>query len=224
MFKPNLAALAAPQRRLWNELEPTPKDFVLYGGTALALRLGHRRSEDLDFFSNGSFSPALLMRHVPYLKEARIEQFEENTLSCVIDRGGPVKISYFGDLNLMRVHDPDVADKNEIQVASLLDIAVSKVKTIQQRAEAKDYFDIASILDAGIDLPKVLAAAKAIYGRKFVAQVSLKALSYFEDGNLPTLTPATQNRLRTAALEVNLEQLPLVVAKSGLGPRKGMKR
>ena len=38
MFTPNLSILPEPQRRLWVELRDTPKTFVLYGGTALALR------------------------------------------------------------------------------------------------------------------------------------------------------------------------------------------
>jgi hypothetical protein len=57
MFKPNLSVLPEPQRQLWAELRNTPKTLVLYGGTALALRLGHRQLEDFDFFSNTSFHP-----------------------------------------------------------------------------------------------------------------------------------------------------------------------
>jgi hypothetical protein len=52
MFKPDLNALPAPQRAVWEELNATPKDFMLYGGTALALRLRQRQSEESDFFSN----------------------------------------------------------------------------------------------------------------------------------------------------------------------------
>ena len=37
-------------RALWPDLAEVPHSFVLYGGTALALRLGHRISEDFDFF------------------------------------------------------------------------------------------------------------------------------------------------------------------------------
>jgi hypothetical protein len=43
-FVPRLDVLAAPQRRLWNELVAVLREFALYGGTALALQLGHRRS------------------------------------------------------------------------------------------------------------------------------------------------------------------------------------
>jgi hypothetical protein len=41
-FSPKLNILPASQRALWKELKAAPKHFVLYGGTGLALRLGHR--------------------------------------------------------------------------------------------------------------------------------------------------------------------------------------
>jgi hypothetical protein len=47
-FTPNLGALPAAQRRLWPELTAIPGHFVLYGGTPIALRLGHRQSVDFD--------------------------------------------------------------------------------------------------------------------------------------------------------------------------------
>src|SRR5205085_7929658 len=50
-FAARLDILPAPQRTLWSELVALPRHFVLYGGTALALRLGLRVSVDFDFFS-----------------------------------------------------------------------------------------------------------------------------------------------------------------------------
>ncbi|HEY1260569.1 MAG TPA: nucleotidyl transferase AbiEii/AbiGii toxin family protein, partial [Stellaceae bacterium] len=66
-FQPRLDILPAPQRTLWQELDATPNHFTLYGGTALALRLGHRQSLDFDFFSRAPFDPVGLMQGVPYL-------------------------------------------------------------------------------------------------------------------------------------------------------------
>ena len=37
-FEPRLDILPESQRRLWPELDAVPSDFVLYGGTALALQ------------------------------------------------------------------------------------------------------------------------------------------------------------------------------------------
>ena len=53
------------------ELAQTPDNFTLYGGTAIALRLGHRQSVDFDFFAlTSSFEPASLLEQLPYLKGA----------------------------------------------------------------------------------------------------------------------------------------------------------
>jgi hypothetical protein len=45
-FIPRFDILPAPQRRLWAELAAVTAEFVLYGGTAIALHLGHRQSVD----------------------------------------------------------------------------------------------------------------------------------------------------------------------------------
>jgi hypothetical protein len=219
MFKPNLSILPEPQRQLWGELRNTPKSFVLYGGTALALRLGHRQSEDFDFFSNKPFQPNSLRDSIPYLKHAEITQFQDNTLTAIVGNG-PVKLSFFGSLGMKRVQDPDVAEENGIQIASLLDLLASKLKTVQSRAAAKDYRDIVASFDAGLGLAEGLAAAAAIYGKDFNGVLSLKALTFFEDGDLPSLTRAMQKRLLEAATSVNIRELPPVAAKPGLSRRE----
>jgi hypothetical protein len=220
MFTPNLSILPEPQRLLWRELRDTPKEFVLYGGTALALRLGHRQSEDFDFFSNRPFLPNSLRDRIPYLKHAEMTQFQDNTLTAIVGNG-PVKLSFFGSLGMKRVHDPDTAEENGIKIASLLDLLASKLKTIQSRAEAKDYRDIVALFDAGLNLAEGLAAAVAIYGRDFNGALSLKALTFFEDGDLPGLTSVVQKRLREAATSVRLKGLPLVAARPGLSREEG---
>jgi hypothetical protein len=216
MFTPRLEILPPAQRRLWDELRHTPKQFVLYGGTALALRLAHRSSEDFDFFSNDSFAPDLLCKVIPYLRDAEMSQFEANTLTAIVDRTGPVKVSFFGGLTLNRIHDPDVAASNGIQVASLLDVAATKLATIQQRAQARDYEDVAAIIAAGISMSEALAAASTAYGKQFNGALSLKALTYFADGDLPQLNPGIQERLRTLAGQVNLKEIPVLKARGGV--------
>jgi hypothetical protein len=215
-FAPKLEILPHAPRRLWDELTDTPKHFVLYGETALALRLSHRMSGDFDFLSNHSFVPDSLRKAIPYLDDAEMIQFEPNTLTAIVDRIGPVKVSFFGGLALNRIQDPDLATDTGIQVASLLDIAATKLATIQQRAQARDYEDIAAIIAAGISLSDALAAAAAVYGKQFNGALSLKALTYFGDGDLPQLSPGTQEQLRTLAGQVNLKQIPVLQARTGV--------
>lgn len=220
MFSPNLDVLPRAQRALWAELSGVPKSFVLYGGTALALRLGHRQSIDFDFFSNQPFQPVSLRDRISFLQHAEMSQFQENTLTAFVDRNGPVKVSFFGDLRMKRVHDPDVVQENGVQIASLVELAASKLKTVQLRAQAKDYQDIAAMLDTGLSLAEALAAAGAIYGKEFNGALSLKALSYFEDGDLPTLPPETRKKIMRSATSVNLRELPFVAARPGLSPEE----
>lgn len=208
MLNPRLDILPAAQRILWAELGQTPNRFVLYGGTAMALRLGHRQSLDFDFFSNDSFEPGSLYSNIPYLAHARIDQRGDNTLSATVDRNGPVRVSYLGDVRMRSVKTPDLASDNGLQIASLLDLAATKLKTIQQRAEVKDYLDIAAALAEGISLSDSLGSAIAIYGKTFNPLAALKALSYFEDGTLPTLPQGIRQQLRKSAQQVDLISLP----------------
>lgn len=225
-FTPRLEILPPPQRRLWDELSTVPPEFVLYGGTAIALHLGHRESVDFDFFGNKPLDPSYLVPAVPFLAGAIVTQREPNTFSCTVDRGGVVKLSFFGLPGLTRLSPPLIAADNGLQVASLLDLAGAKASVVQKRAEAKDYLDIDAILtDGRIDLPTALAAARAIYGVQFAPQSTLKALCYFDDGNLQRLPDEVKNRLVKAATAVDLDQLPVIgVAGRSSQPNHGLEQ
>ena len=210
VFTPNLSALPAAQRALWRELEATPDSFTLYGGTALALYLGHRTSVDFDFFSNAAFDPDHLANSLAYLKDAERIQVAPNTLTCRVDRDGPVLVSFFGDLNLGQVAAREQLAEMKLYVASLLDIAGTKAAVVQKRAEVKDYLDIDALLRHGIDLPTILATGAVVYGRQFNPLVTLKALSYFDD--LPGLSPEVRTRLTAAVAAVDVTQLPTLTA------------
>src|SRR6185436_2752375 len=95
-FDPQLRILPAAQRRLWPELRQVPPHFVLYGGTAVGLWLGHRQSLDFDFFSSESFVPEKLLADIPFLAGSVLLQSEPNTLTLMLERDGPVKVSFFG--------------------------------------------------------------------------------------------------------------------------------
>lgn len=212
-FTPRLDILPSPQRRLWNELSAVPKEFVLYGGTAIALYLGHRQSVDFGFFGDRPLDPATLAPVIPFLADAIVTQREPNTFSCIVDRGGAIKLSFFGLPDIPRLSSPLISSDNGLQVASLLDLAGTKASVVQMRAEAKDYIDIdALVSDGRVDLPAALAAARAIYGPQFNPQITLKALSYFDDGNLRRLPQPLRDRLARAAREVNLDCLPEIAA------------
>jgi hypothetical protein len=208
-FLPHLDVLPVAQRRLWPQLSAVPKEFVLYGGTAVALHLGHRHSIDFDFFSSRPLNLSALESGLPFLANARVVQRETNTLSAVVERGGRVKVSFFGVPNLPRLDEPCVSKDNGLKIASLIDLAGTKASVLQVRAEAKDYIDMDALMTKGrIGLPTALAAAQKLYGPSFNPEITLKALSYFGDGNLRALPEDMKQRLVVAAREIDLERLP----------------
>jgi hypothetical protein len=212
-FYPHLEILPTAQMRLWRELSAVPDEFVLYGGTALALHLGHRNSVDFDFFARRPLDLPQLEGTIPFLAGAKIIQREKNTLSAIVERGEPVRVSFFGVPKLPQLAPAHLVGENNLKVASLLDLAGTKASVIQVRAEAKDYLDIDALMRLGeIDLATALAAGHALYGPTFNPEVTLKALCYFDDGNLRDLPDDLKLSMIYAAREVDLDHLPVLGA------------
>ena len=180
-IRPRLDCLPSSQQLLWPRLSAIGKEFVLYGGTALTLRVGGRISVDFDFFSPLPFDPEELQAKYAFLKGASLLQRAKATATYSIPIGADdVKISFFGSLDLGRVDTPARFADNGIHAAGLLDLAAQKVKVVQARAETKDYLDVSTLIQAGITLELALGAAATLYPG-FNAAVSLKALGYFND-------------------------------------------
>jgi hypothetical protein len=78
-FVPQLSVLPASQRALWKELAEMPPEFTLYGGTGVALHLGHRTSVDCDFFAANTIRPGGLYSSIAFLRNAKVIQQEQNT-------------------------------------------------------------------------------------------------------------------------------------------------
>jgi hypothetical protein len=217
-FSPHFDTLPSPQKRLWPELGQLPKHFVLYGGTALALRLGHRASVDFDFFTSESFRPGDLLASLPLLAGAKVLQNVSQTLTVGVKRGGDVKLSFFGGLRLGRVGDPEETSDGVMAVASLLDLAGTKAAVVTQRAEAKDYIDILTLMEQGIPLAQGMAAAQAIYGKQYNPLMTLKSLTYFGDGDLHKLTSEQKSKLVEAATQQPLKLPQIPRASDSLSP------
>ncbi|MDQ2866446.1 MAG: nucleotidyl transferase AbiEii/AbiGii toxin family protein [Candidatus Eremiobacteraeota bacterium] len=206
-FEPVLSILSEAQQKIWPLLADMPDlGFTLYGGTALALHLGHRSSVDFDFFSNRPLDKILLRQAIPMFADAKVLQDQSNTLTVIVDGG--VKISLFGGMKLGRLRDPVLTHDYILEVASIEDILAMKLKVIFDRSEAKDYRDIARILARGYRLADGLGGARALFGKAFQASEALKALVYFGDGDLHTLPASTRELIEHAVATVG--EIPTV--------------
>ena len=213
-FEPKLSVLPRAQQEIWPQLAPAPSlSFVLYGGTAVALRYGHRISVDFDFFAAAPLDKAKVRAEFAFMKDAQVIQDEPNTLVVIAKMpSGPVKVSFFGGLNIGRVNDPIWTKDQTLLVASAEDLLATKLKSILDRAEAKDYRDISQILKSSVSLERGLGAFTKMYGED--AALPLRAMGFFKDGDLPGLPEVDKNRLRSARDRVS--QIPVVQIKTGL--------
>jgi hypothetical protein len=88
-FVPCFEILPKAQKALWYRLSPCQDfGFVLYGGTGIALQLGHRSSVDFDFFSHfplNEIKEKELLAALPFLDKAERVQFAPNTRSYITE-------------------------------------------------------------------------------------------------------------------------------------------
>lgn len=192
-FNARFDILPPVQRALWPSLAgATQLGMVLYGGTAIAMRLGHRLSIDFDFFSaNDLPSRAVLDQAFPFLAEAQVLQAEKDTLTVLAKPSAGfatgVKLQFFGGISFGRVGTPQFSHDGAVEVASLEDLMSTKLKVVMQRIAVKDYRDIAAMIAAGAALEQGLADARQMYGPAFQPSEALKALTYFHGRDMDEL-------------------------------------
>lgn len=192
--------------------------MALYGGTAIALHLGHRSSVDFDFFTHKPLDKNLLRLSFPFIRSSTVLQDAVNTytlsIPSFVENESGVQVSFFGGINFGRVGEPSWTEDCVLQVASLDDLMATKLKVLSQRVESKDYLDIAAMVKAGVSLEKGLSSAKILYGNSFQPSECLKALVYFEGGDLATLNDETKKVLVAAAGSVHdLPQVKLLAVE-----------
>jgi len=197
-FDPRTDLLPKASQEIWPLLASAPRlAFVLYGGTAVALHLGHRVSVDFDFFRSEPLDKSPLVASFAFMREAKTVQEDENTLVMSATMpSGPVKVSFFGGMTIGRVNEPLQTGDSILLVASLDDLMATKLKAILDRAEAKDYRDISAMLSAGVSLERGLGAFAKMYGKD--PGLALRAIGFFKDGDLPLLAKSDRDALRAA--------------------------
>jgi hypothetical protein len=160
------------------QLAAWKNDFYLAGGTGLALQIGHRISEDFDFFTDRRFENTHLLRRVEEVfHEHDIEQLqnEDQTLTLMIRE---VKISFF--FVEARPVTP-LLESEYFRIASVPEIGVFKlIATL--RAAFKDYVDLFFILQQ-CPLRDIVALARKKYPG-MDESLYLKALVSYGDVDL----------------------------------------
>ena len=152
------------------------KGWTLAGGTGLALRLGHRLSEDLNFFRADQMSPLALHEVFREIGPYETLQEAEYTLTVILNE---TKLSFF------RVKDPFLFKPEPYRffaVADIKDIALMKLIAISGRGSRKDFVDLFTIVRSGAPLQDLLDLLPGKYSASRInAYHILKSLAYFDD-------------------------------------------
>ena len=182
-------ALPPGSRKLLDTLKhlsrPALRGWTLAGGTGLALRVGHRFSDDFDFFRTDDMDRRELYDALSFAGEIETLQQGEKTLSVLLSG---VKLSFF------HVGDPFLFTSTPysfFRIADARDIALMKLTAIANRGSRKDFIDLFTILQSGPALQEYLDLLPRKYGtgRTNAYQV-LISLTYFDDAEgepMPTM-------------------------------------
>ncbi|MEY3895533.1 MAG: hypothetical protein RLZZ214_1052 [Verrucomicrobiota bacterium] len=148
--------------------------FALAGGTSLALRLGHRLSVDLDFFTSAPFDPATLANDLGVGPESITGQ-AQGTLQLRINN---LKVEF------LKHSYPQLADLDLIQgvrMWSFEDVAAMKLNAISNRGSKKDFYDVAALLEH-FPLATMIRLYQAKY-RPASLMMVIRSLAWFDDAD-----------------------------------------
>ncbi len=155
-------------------LLPDLNHFVLVGGTNLALRFAHRKSIDLDLFSDIPFDTESVFNGLSAnYSNIILASQSEKTLFLYINE---VKIDV---LLLPYPYLQPVETVEGVRLISLPDLAAMKLSAVARRGVKKDFWDIAELLDT-FNISEMVEFYKAKYSSHDLFHV-LRALVYFED-------------------------------------------
>ncbi len=160
--------------------------FYLAGGTGLALRFGHRRSVDFDFFSREIFNEEAMLTLLKKYSPSVLSQ-APSTLHLLLQE---IKVSFIG------YPYPLLFPTNRfsgVNVADARDIACMKLSAIASRGTRRDFVDLYLAAKA-YSLQEILVFfARKYAGIEYNRLHLLKSLSYFDDAEAdPPLAMLTE--------------------------------
>lgn len=151
----------------------------LAGGTALALRIGHRTSVDFDFYAPTHFKSGALIKTLkkisPELK-IKIIRDTDDTFEAILNSRVRFSIFYY----YYKLLKETVSVEN-VAIVSLEDIAAMKLIAISQRGKRRDFIDFYYLLKI-FNLRQIMKATEKKYP-DFDIYNGLRGLLYFKDAN-----------------------------------------
>lgn len=163
MIKPDkLGFMDEDMKNLWFKLQPEDfREYRLYGGTALAMYLNHRKSTDFDFFTQSNVYAQDILN---FSWDKKIQTRGTERMVDVVYPGENRNVT----INFINIEHfagiapayPPMRASNDLLVAHPADILCNKLAALSNRKAERDFFDIAA---AGIQVPDILENAIKLY-------------------------------------------------------------
>ena len=173
------------------------KPYTLVGGTALALQLGTRKSEDLDFMTWRTSKNETREVDWPAIQKeletiGTIENREILDLDHVTFIVEGVKTSFYASPNHTPVQNR-ISFQNNLCIADLTSIGAMKMEVMLRRSKFRDYYDIYSLLEAGISFTEMMRIALKYSGHRLKSKNLIALLTnsdrFVPDAEFPALEP-----------------------------------
>jgi len=183
------------------------KPYILCGGTALTIQLGHRKSEDLDFMmwrKSKTEKPEVDWPAIEKeLKEkiGPIENFNMLGFDQVEFVVAGVRFSFYVSENRCPVSEP-LQYLGNIRLAGVYSIIAMKMEVMLRRMKMRDYYDIYAILKEGYDISRGIDMALEYSQHKLSTKNIVMMLlfdRFMPDENFSRLEPkysATKEEIR----------------------------
>jgi len=165
---------------------PFLSNYTLVGGSALALYLRHRKSEDLDFFSyTDNFNRQELFDYIKEFEQKEILTDSREQMDLLLNG---VKVTFFNAqwsfLQPQKVQPLNIAD--------LTSIAAMKTNALFLRAKYRDYYDLYCLSRKVMGLKDIFDTARPLIeglNTKLFC-IALTFIDDIEDDDISHLAPA----------------------------------
>lgn len=164
----------------WLGREDLLRRFYLGGGTALALQLGHRRSVDLDFFSEIDQVHRQTREEIISILAKQNCQVIENADGNLLLLANDIHVGFFSYGYALLEPGPEFRN---IQLASLLDLGLMKMDALMGRGSRKDFIDL-YVLSQTIPFDTLLQAGARKYPQmRDFAIMAVESMVSFENAD-----------------------------------------
>lgn len=171
----HLNILNNQQQKQLELLQMFKREFVMVGGTAIALQIGHRRSIDFDLFKFNNVNTSKIKFKLKEKTDFDILYEDNESLHLIISEVKWTFFRYPFDISTSLINE------KYFKIPDLLTLAAMKAYALGRRSKWKDYVDLFYLLSNSFSIEEVNKRAKEIFGDSYSSKMFKVQLVYFDD-------------------------------------------